>query len=695
MPIRTHRVRTAAVLASIAAAAAIVPAARADEGMWLLNNPPRELLRSKYDFSPSDEWLEHVQKSAVRFSTGGSGSIVSRDGLVMTNHHVASDILAKLSTPERDLLENGFHARTRAEELPCPDLELNVLWSIEDVTDRVNAAAEGKQGAEANTARRQMMATIEKESQEATGLLSQIVTLYQGGRYHLYRYKRFTDVRLVFAPEQAIAFFGGDTDNFEYPRYCLDVAFFRIYEGGEPLQAEHHLAWSEAGSRDGDLAIVIGHPGTTRRLYTLDHLRFLRDVENPFVLRNLWRQEVKLQNFSARSKENARIAEDDLFGVANGRKFLTGQLETLQDPRIMARKAQEEAALRAAVAENPQWAEQWGGAWDEIARAQEARREFFVRAGAVGGTFGSDLYSKARTIVRLAAELPRPSAERLREYRDSNLESVYLGLYSPAPIYADLERAKLAWGLANMAELLGGEDPLVVAALAGKSPADRAAELVAGSVLFDPEARRALVEGGADALAATDDPLIKLAMILDPEARALRTRAENEVDAVTTEAYAKIAAARFAVLGDGVYPDATFTLRMSFGPIKGYEEDGEFIPPYTDFAGLYARHRERAGEKEFDLPQVWLEKKAELNLTTPFNFVLAADIIGGNSGSPVINKAGEVIGLIFDGNIHFLGAAIAYDDRQGRAVAVDSRAIIEALDKVYNADELVKEITAK
>lgn len=694
MPIRPLRARAAAALLAFAAGA-FMTQARADEGMWLLNNPPRGLLESKYDFSPTDEWLEHVQKSAVRFSTGGSGSIVSKDGLVMTNHHVASDILAKLSTPQRDLLKTGYHARDRVDEIPCPDLELNVLWSIEDVTERVNAAAAGKQGAGANTARRQMMATIEKESQEATGLLSQIVTLYQGGQYHLYRYRRFTDVRLVFAPEQDIAFFGGDTDNFEYPRYCLDVTFFRIYEDGEPLKAEHHLAWSKAGSSDGDLAIVIGHPGTTRRLYTLDHLRFLRDVENPFILRNLWRMEVKLQNFSARSKENRRIAEDDLFGVANGRKFLTGQLETLQDPRILARKAREEESLRAAVAENPRWAEQWGGAWEDITGAQNARREFYVRSSAVGGTFGSDLYSKARTIVRLAAELPKPSSERLREYRDSNLESVYLGLYSPAPIYADLERAKLAWGLANLAELLGGEDPIVLAALAGKSPADRAAELVAGSVLFDPDARKALVEGGADALAATNDPLIKLAMTLDPEARALRTRAENEVDAVTTDAYARIAAARFAVLGDSVYPDATFTLRMSFGPIKGYQEDGAFIPPYTDIAGLYERFQERAGEEGFNLPPSWLEKKDELDLDTPFNFVLAADIIGGNSGSPVINKAGEVIGLIFDGNIHFLGAAIAYDDRQGRAVAVDSRGIIEALEKVYDADELVKEITAE
>lgn len=699
MPTRVHRPRALALL--LAAASALVTtltpaAARADEGMWLLNAPPRQLLQEKYGFDPTPEWLEHVQKSAVRFSTGGSGSIISSNGLVMTNHHVVADLLGEMSTPQRRLLEDGFLARAASEELKVPNLELLVLWSIEDVTAKVNIVVEeGMSAAEASAARRRRMAELEKQSQDQTGLYSQIVTLYQGGRYHLYRYKRFTDVRLVFAPQKDIAAFGGDVDNFEYPRYCLDVALLRIYDKGKPLRPEHFLAWSEAGAAEGDLAIVVGHPGTTRRLYTLDHLTFLRDVESPLHLRNLWRAEVKMLNFAARSEEYRRAAENDLAGIANSRKFYTGQLATLHDPATFAAKAEQEEALRAAVAANPQWAEQWGGAWDRISKAMADRRAWHVRYVAVTSVFGSELFSRARTIVRLAEELPKPSSERLREYRDSNLESVYLDLYSPAPFYPELEVAKIASGLANMAELLGGDDPIVVAAFAGKSPAERARELVSGTMLFDVEARRALVKGGRDAVAASEDPLVRLALTLEPEARALRARMENEVDAVTTEAYAAIAAARFAVYGESVYPDATFTLRMSFGPVQGYDEGNTYVPPYTNFGGLYERYAERRGHPDFNLPKIWLDRKGELDLETPFNFVCTADIIGGNSGSPVINTAGEVIGVVFDGNIHSLGGAIRYDDTLARCVAVDSRAIIEALGKVYGAKSLVEEIKAR
>lgn len=695
MPTRLRRPRAlAAVL--LAAAFAAPAAVRADEGMWLLNAPPRQLLEEKYGFNPSAEWLQHVQKSAVRFSTGGSGSIISSRGLVMTNHHVVSELLAKMSTPQRRLLDDGFLARTAAEEIKVPDLELLCLWSIEDVTAKVNIVVEpGMSASDAGAARRRRMSELEKQSQDQTGLYSQIVTLYQGGRYHLYRYKRFTDVRLVFAPQKEIAFFGGDADNFEYPRYCLDMALLRIYDKGKPLRAEHFLAWSAEGTAEGDLAIVIGHPGTTRRLYTLDHLAFLRDVENPLQLRNLWRAEVKAQNFAARSEEYRRAVEDDLMGIANGRKFLTGQLATLHDPRTFAAKAEEEKALRAAVAADPEKAEQWGGAWDRISKAMADRREWHVRSVALGGTFMSELYTHARAIVRLSEELPKPSEQRLREYRDSNLESVYLDLYSPTAYHAELEAAKLGWALANMAELLGGDDPIVAAVLAGKSPAERGRELVAGTTLFDVAARRKLVQGGREAVMASQDPLIKLALTLDPEARALRAKMENEVEAVTTEAYAAIAAARFDAYGESVYPDATFTLRMSFGPVRGYDEGNTYVPPFTNFNGLYERFEERRGQEGFTLPKVWLDSRGRLDLETPFNFVCTADIIGGNSGSPVINTKGEVIGLVFDGNIHALGAAVRYDDTLARCVAVDSRGIIEALTKVYNAKDLVDEILAR
>ncbi|MBX3359812.1 MAG: S46 family peptidase [Phycisphaeraceae bacterium] len=689
--------RRAAAAALTAVAMSLTTPASADEGMWLLTSPPTATLKAKYGFEPSNAWLEHVQKSAVRFSTGGSGSLVSPDGLVMTNHHVGSDMLAKLSTPTSRLLETGFYARTKADELKCPDLELNVLWSIEDVTESVTGVVtEGMSSADANTARRKQMARIEGESQEKTGLLSQVVTLYQGGRYHLYRYRRYTDVRLVFAPEKAIAYFGGDASNFEYPRYDLDCCFFRIYENDKPLKAEHYLNWSK-GSKEGDLALVAGHPGSTRRLFTTEHLKFLRDVENPTSLRYLWRAEVKLNNFRQRSPEQAHIGEEDYFGVTNSRKFYTGQIDGLQDPRLMARKAQAEQALRSAVAKNPQWQAEWGDAWEQIAKAEAGRRDWHARYYALsrGGPSGA-LFAAARDIVRLADELPKASGDRLREYRDSNLDSVYLELYSPAPVYEALEIEKLASGLAYLAETLGGDDPIVVAALAGVSPRDRAAELVKGSSLKDIEARKSLVAGGAAAVRASRDPMIQLALALDPESRAMRTRFENEVEAVERENYAKIAAAKFAIEGEKNYPDATFTLRLAFGPIKGYSDESEgTVEAYTTIGGAFRLAKERHGEADFELPQSWVTHKADLDMSTPFNFICTADIIGGNSGSPVVNTAGEVIGLIFDGNIHSLTAGVIYDDTKGRAVSVDSRVIIEALRKIYGAGTLADEIVKR
>jgi Peptidase S46 len=682
-----------AVAGAITGVLAADPApAVADEGMWLLTNPPREHLRKNYNFDPSDAWLQHVQKSAVRFSTGGSGSMVSANGLVMTNHHVASDMLAKLSTKERDLLETGFLAGNLEAELACPDLELNILWTIEDVTDRVNAPVQpGMSPAEGNAARQKAIAAISKESMDKTGLLAEVVTLYQGGRYHLYNYKRFTDVRLVMAPEKGIAFFGGDTDNFEFPRFNLDVTFFRIYEDGKPFRPAHFLKWS-AGSKEGDLALVIGHPGRTNRLNTLAHLDFIRDVDLPERLRSLWRGEVKMQTFTGRNAENYRIASDDLFGIANGRKALTGQLSGLLDPAVIRRKADAEKALRDFVAADPTRAADWSGAWDKIAAAQRDRRTWYMDHRVLNAGLASDLYQHARTIVRATEELPKPNAERLREFRDSNLESLYTGLYSPAPVHDSLEAYRIEQGLSFMAETLGANHPQVVKALAGKSPQARAEELIAGCTLKDPAARKALVEGGSQAVANSTDPMIRLAVELDPEARRLRKKFEDEVEAVERENYAKIARAKFAMQGETTYPDATFTLRMSFGTIKGWTEGGQRIPAYTDFAGLFARHRDRAGQAGFELPERWIKGESKIDLSTPFNFVCGADIIGGNSGSPVVNTAGEVIGLVFDGNIHSLPGAFIYDETMNRAVSVDSRAIIAALRSLYDAGALADEI---
>jgi peptidase S46-like protein len=683
---------------AVSSSRSAAPPAHADEGMWLVNKLPRKLLKDRYGFAASDEWVAHVQKSAVRISTGGSGSLVSAQGLVMTNHHVGSDMLEKLSTSEVDYIERGFFARSPAEEVPCPDIEMDILWAIEDVTAKViGAAAPGATAAQANDARRAMMSKLEKEAGEASGLKCEMVTLYQGGAYHLYSYRTYTDVRLVMAPEKDIAFFGGDPDNFEYPRFDLDACFFRIYEGGKPLVPEHFLKWSANGAKADELVFVAGHPGRTERLFTVAHLEFLRDVAYPLVMRNMWRREVQLTNFSGRSEENRRIAEGDLFGVQNSRKARTGILAGLQDARLMDQKRAAEKALRAAVAAKPEYQAQWGDAWTRIEAAERAYASFYERYAAPGvgrGGFGT-LFGVARNLLRLAEEKPKESSQRLREYRDSNMPSLELALFSPAPVYTALEIDNMASGLQLLVEMLGGNDPLVVQALGGLPPRLRAEQLILGTKLADVPARRALYEGGAAAVAASSDPLILLARSFDAENRALRKRYEAEVEAVEREAYAKIAAAQFAILGEDVYPDATFTLRLAFGTVKGFQENGKDVAPFTDFAGLYARSAERGNQPPWELPERWVEKKGALELDTPFNFVSTLDIIGGNSGSPVINAEGEVVGLIFDGNIQSLVLDIAYEGEQARAVSVDSRAIVEALRKVYDMPALVNELTGK
>jgi len=671
---------------------------RADEGMWLFNKPPLETLKTKYGFEPSAAWLEHVQKSCVRFSTGGSGSIVSADGLVMTNHHVGSDVLQKFSTKENDLLLNGFYAATPDKELPCDDLYLDCLWSIEDVTERVMAAGkEGMSSAEKSAARRAEMSAIEKQSTDSTGLKSEIVTLYQGGRYHLYRYKSFSDVKLVMAPEKDSAFYGGDPDNFEFPRYCLDMCFFRIYEDGKPVTFEHFLSWSPKGSAENDLVFVAGHPGTTERLKTVDDMRWMRDYVNPMALARLWRREVQMQTFSGRSAENARLMETDLFSVQNSRKARTGILQGLLDPELFAGKIAAEKTLRAAVAANPEWQAKWGGAWDRVSATKAVARSIYPRYMALGGSgmnMGSELFAIAKDLTRGAAEQAKEDGKRLREYRESARKTLEIGLFSPSPIDAGMEIDALASALMRMAEVLGGEDPTVLVALAGRSPQTRAAELVRGTKLADVAERKRLASGGAAAIEASTDPMIRFVRDLDPQARALRKKWEDEVDSIERESYAQIAEARFAVDGDKTYPDATFTLRLSFGQVLPYEEQGKKVEAFTDMGGIFARSAERKNAYPFALPQSWVAAKDKIDASTPFNFVSTCDIIGGNSGSPVINREGQVVGLIFDGNIQSLVGNVAYTERQARAVSVDSRAMIEALRKIYGAGKLADELTS-
>jgi hypothetical protein len=685
------------LLAALLAVVVLLPAVLADEGMWLFNHPPRKILKEKYGFDPTDKWLDHVQKSSVRFNSGGSGSFVSPNGLVMTNHHVGLSTLQKISSKEKDYVKDGFYAKTRKDEVRSVDLELNVLMSIEDVTARVKAAVKPNMTPEeAFKARRAVIADIEKESLEKTKLRSNVITLYQGGEYHLYRFKRYTDVRLVFAPEQQIAFYGGDPDNFEYPRYDLDVCLFRVYEDGKPVKVEHYFKWSKSGAADKELVFVSGHPGKTDRLDTVAELEYLRDTGFPYLLQRLYRWEVLLGAYSQRSAENARKAKDFFFQVQNSRKARDGGLAGLLDPAIMARKRQAERKLRQAVAMNPELKEAQG-AWDRIAEAQKVRaehiRRYTVLEAAAG--FNSNFFMLARTLVRAAEERPKDNAKRLEEFTDSNKASLELQLFSRQPLYKDYEEVKLADGLTFLTEQLGYKDALVQKVLAGKSPRERAAELIQGTGLANVAERRKLYEGGQEAINASTDPLILLARLVDPAARKERKIMENQVQEVSRQAYDQIAKAKFAVEGTSTYPDATFTLRLAFGQVKGYEEGGKDIPFEINFAGLYERAREHKLKPPFDLPERWLARKDRLNLKTPLNFVCTADIIGGNSGSPVINRDAEVVGLIFDGNIQSLVLDFIYTDKQARALAVHSQGIIEALRKVYDADDLADELTGR
>jgi Peptidase S46 len=693
--------KTALLSIVILALAAVM--VHADEGMWLFTNPPRKQLEAKYKFDPTEKWLEHVQKSSVRFNSGGSGSFVSPHGLVMTNHHVGLTVLQQISKPGgKDYVKDGFYAETHDKEVKAEQEELNVLMKIEDVTKRVNAAVtEGLTPDKAALARRAVMAEIEKEGLEKAekdGIKpahTELVTLYQGGQYHLYTYKKYTDVRLVFAPEQQIAFFGGDPDNFEYPRFDLDICFFRVYEDGKPANIEHYLTWSKAGATDDELVFVSGHPGRTDRLNTVAELEYQRDRIFPFSLHLLYRMEVAYGVYSNRSEENARRAKEDFFSVQNSRKAREGGMGGLLDPTIMNKKREAEKKLRAAVADNPDLKDA-AGAWDKIAAAQKVLGENSTRYNMLEGArgFNSHLFGMARTLLRAGEELPKPNGQRLREFRDSNLPSLKESLLSKEPVYDDFEIVRLANSLTFLANQLGGDNEIVKKVLAGKSPQQRAAELITGTKLKDAELRKKLFEGGKSAVEAANDPMIELARSIDETARAVRKTIETQGE-IKQQAYAQIAGAKFAVEGTSTYPDATFTLRLSYGVVKGYEENGKHVPFETTFAGLYERSAEHHNQPPFDLPERWVKCKDKLDLKTPFNFVCTADIIGGNSGSPVVNKNAELVGIIFDGNLQSLVLDFVYTEEQARALAVHSRGIMEALRKVYEADKLADELTGK
>ncbi|MBI3298150.1 MAG: S46 family peptidase [Elusimicrobia bacterium] len=656
-----------------------------DEGMWTFDNPPLKTLRREFGWAPPKRWLDRLRLASVRFNDGGSGAFVSRSGLVLTNHHVAMGQLQKMSTAARDFVKDGFYARTRAAERPCPDLELNVLISYEDVTRRVRAALpDGMAPAAAAAARRAVTAAIEAESAEATGLRSDVIELYQGGEYWLYRYKKYTDIRLVMAPEVGAAFYGGDDDNFTYPRYALDFAFFRAFEGGRPVRPAAFLPLHPAGPVEGRPLFVSGHPGGTDRLLTQAQLDFERRVTVPERLALVRGRLEATKAFQARSPEAARRGRDHRFSLENADKALTGEAEGLNEPALLERKAAEERALRAG-------ARGARSAWERIARARRAYEGRFGRH-VYRRLSGGRLAGFADAIVRWVVEVEKPNEKRFEEFRDSGLDSLRHRLYSPAPVYKDFEEAMLAHCLEEMAAKLGPGDPCLRAALAGRSPREAARLAVRGTRLDEPKVRRMLVEGGRRAVESSRDPLILLARRVDPFYRAERKWHEDAVDGVERLEGRRIAEARFKLWGRASYPDATFTLRLSHGRAAGYAWTKTLVPWFTTFHGLFDRAASFQARGAYRLPERVRAAKGRIRLETPLDFVSTNDIIGGNSGSPVVDRAGRCVGLIFDGNVQSLTANYGYPGGPGRAVSVHAGGICEALRAIYRMPGLLREL---
>ncbi len=674
---------------ALALAAAVPASVSADEGMWTFDAFPADKVQAAHGFRPTQEWLDHVRLASARLAGGCSASFVSEQGLVLTNHHCAHTCIEELSTADRDHVKSGFHARTLADEKRCPNVEVNQLVGIQDVTARVRGATKGLSGEGFEKALRGEMARIENECQISASLRCEVVALYQGGLYHLYEYRRFQDVRLVFAPELAIAFFGGDPDNFEFPRYDLDFSFLRIYENGKPARMKDWFGWSARGPRDGDLTFVSGNPGGTDRALTVSQLEHQRSWALPDRLLRLAELRGLLTGFQMLGPEQKRISTDTLFYTENSFKALRGRLQALEDPSFFRSKTAAEQAFVAEIQKSPDKAKLYLAALDDVARAQARLREVRLPLGALEYGFQGRLFTIARDLVRAAEERPKPNEERLREYRESNLPALTQRLFSEAPIYPDLERLLLSFSLTKLRERLGPDDPAVKKILGKESPDEVARRVVDGTKLRDVALRRQLWDGGAKAVSATADPLVAFAKTLDPEARAIRKIYENEVDAVVKRAHELIAEARFAVRGRTTYPDATFTPRLSYGTVKGWKEGTKEIRPFTTLGGAYER---ATGRDPFALPESWLSAKGRLDLATPFDFVTTNDIIGGNSGSPVFDRDSKVVGVIFDGNIHSLGGDYGFDEATNRAIAVDSAAILEALEKIYGAQRLVEEL---
>ena len=690
-PTRPPR-RGLAVLAGLAGCALCV-AAGAAEGMWTLDHLPDEAMRARYGFAPEAAWVQRAMQASLRLSNGCSGSFVSADGLVLSNHHCVAACVEQLSAAGRDRLAEGFLARGRDAELRCPEIELLRLERITDVTPALRQATAGLEGpayrAAQDAARARL--TAECRGRDVETVQCELVTLYQGGAYQLYRYRRYADVRLVWAPEDAIAGFGGDPDNFNFPRYCLDAALLRAYEHGRPVAVREFLRVRPEGPQPGEPLFVTGHPGQTERLYTVAQLEAERERIGQLALPLLSEQRGLLLQYARGGEEPARVSATQLASVENTLKVLRGELQALADPALMAAKREDERALRDDVAQRAGASGEARDAWAQIERAQavEAQLRLEYRLLERRAAFQSRYFEHARRLVRAAAERAKPDAERLREYSENELPQREQELRSAAPISPDLERTTLGWSLAKLREALGQDDPLVQQVLGRETPDALAARLVSATRLGDPAERLRLWQGGVAAVAASDDPFIALARQVDDAARAVRERFENEVQAVERKAQERIAAARFARTGTSAYPDATFTLRLSYGEVQGWTVRGRPVAPYTEVAGLYRR---ATGAEPFALPASWRDAQPRLDPAQRFNFVTTHDIAGGNSGSPMLDRAGRLVGLVFDGNLESLGGAYAYDERVNRAVAVHPGLILQALRSVYDAGFLADEL---
>jgi hypothetical protein len=663
----------------------------ADEGMWTFDNFPAAALKEKYGVEVSQAWLDRTRLATLRLA-GCTAFFVSPDGLALTNSHCVGQCLAQVSTAGQDRLKDGFLAAGREQELRCQTQQADVLMAVEEVTAKVSAATVGKDDKAAGEARRKAQTQLEQACEQAAGKqdprVCRSVKLYQGRQYFLYKYKRYTDVRLAFVPENGITQFGGDPDNFQFPRWNLDMTLLRVYENGKPARTPNFLPINWRGPAENELVLVPGHPAATDRLLTVAQLEDER-AELALVLLYYSELRGRYLEYAGANKETARIVADALYGVENAVKAFRKELDALLDGPMMAQKARDEAALRArAGLGGPQ------DPWEQIARAQRIAQDLrlpylLLEQGMGFGGYFSELHSYARLLVRGSVERTKPNDERLREFRDSALPRVEQVLLAETPFYPDREEIALSLGLSRMREYLGPDHPVVARLTRSTSPEALAADLVAKSRLGDPAYRRQLWDGGTAAVAASDDPMIRLAVSVDADARAVRKRYEDEVEAPVDAAAERIAAARFAAYGTSVYPDATFTLRLNYGTVQGWIEAGQPVAPFTYLDRAYERH---TGAEPFKLPERWLKARDRLDPRTPFNLSTNNDIVGGNSGSPLVNAKGEMVGLIFDGNIHSISGTYWFDTEKNRAVAVHPAIMRVALTDIYGADWLAQEL---